>query len=383
MAVTPPTEVNKTVEKLPGAAGGSATGVTTTAPAPGWTNLFDREHLDGWFKYDVNPLKPGFDGTVQIRNSIYDWGSPVRDAIIRAKVRKINGKNLALLLRGDKTGHYVAWFDGDKKFGIRVWRGKEHMELSEVQCKQRFPDFFVMEFSAIGDQLILTANGEEISRVHDQIRQMGTVGISVIGNSLFRDVQVKVLDKDASPRAGTTATRLALEWTNLLDREHLDGWSKIDVNRLKPGFDGTVQIRNSIYDWGSPVRDAIIRAKVRMIDGECLALLLRGDKTGHYVAWFDGDKKFGIRVWRGKQTMKLSEVQCKHSFPDFFVMEFSAIGDQLILTANGEEILRIHDQLRQMGSVGIKAVRGNSLFRDVQVKVLDKDTPHTATGGGQ
>jgi hypothetical protein len=187
-----------------GPAGSAVTQGPKMTVSPGWINLLDREHLGGWAKGKGDAaLEPGPDGTVNISRSRYLWGAPVHDAIIRAKVHKIDGRGPALILRGDEKGHYAAFFNGRRhSFDIIMWRRGQQphtTELSQGQYKRQLPDFFIMDFSAIGDQLTLIANGEEILRVNDKTLQTGCVGINAQGGtSLFRDVQVQVLNKDAS-----------------------------------------------------------------------------------------------------------------------------------------------------------------------------------------
>jgi serine/threonine protein kinase len=157
------------------------------------------------------------------------------------------------------------------------------------------------------------------------------------------------------------------EWRNLLEPAQLGGW----VTAPQPDPDGTFTCRSRGYAWGTGIHDVRIRATVQMISGQFLSLALRDTDGTRYFAFFNGGDWFGICLHSGEKTLDLGEGHASRTFAGPFVMEFSAIGDQLVLSADGEEVLRVRDGLLKSGSAGFGTYKGDSIYKDIQVQVLD------------
>jgi len=144
-------------------------------------------------------LKLDAGGMVEVDKAGYLWGDQMGDATIQASVRKVSGQNLSLILRrtgkSPKASNYAAWFNGGAGFGIGDNVDGKWTDLATVKAPKPYNDFFTMQFSAIGEQLILSVNGEEILRASDGKLKTGCVGIATRGGmSQFKDIQLRVID---------------------------------------------------------------------------------------------------------------------------------------------------------------------------------------------
>jgi hypothetical protein len=121
------------------------------------------------------------------------------DVIIRARVKKLSGQNLAMYLRRDaehapKRG-YSAWFNGGNWFGIHSVRQKK--SVMECHTPTNFDDYFEFAFSAVGEMLTIYVDGKRIGQVRDPDYRLGLgfLGINAFhSRSLFQDVEIMILD---------------------------------------------------------------------------------------------------------------------------------------------------------------------------------------------
>ena len=125
-----------------------------------------------------------------------------KDIVIRAKVKKFPGKNVAMNLRYTaRDSFYVAWFAGGNYFGMEKAVQGQWQELKTVHTDRQYDGHFEMEFAAIGDILTLRIDGQEIIRLRDQSHDSGTFGI--VANAWPRGVQPGT---GANPRQGLEAS---------------------------------------------------------------------------------------------------------------------------------------------------------------------------------
>ena len=126
-------------------------------------------------------------------------GQRAGDLIIRARVKKVSGKNLAITIRRNppKRGSYCAWFAGGHSFGILKWNDDgRKIDLGEWRAPANFEDRFEFAFSAVGDVLTIYAEGKRIGEVRDADYRLGALEIGAYrGRSLFQDVEIMILDK--------------------------------------------------------------------------------------------------------------------------------------------------------------------------------------------
>ena len=130
--------------------------------------------------------------------------------------------------------------------------------------------------------------------------------------------------------------------------------------------------------------DVIIRARVKKVTGQNLGIGLRRDenyprKRG-YSAWFNGGDWFGIFKF-GEGPNDLLQLHTPTNFADYFEFAFSAVGDILTIYVDGKRVGEIRDRDYRRGSLSIHALRGRSLFQNVEIMILDKRVPSTDNSG--
>jgi serine/threonine protein kinase/tetratricopeptide (TPR) repeat protein len=137
--------------------------------------------------------------------------------------------------------------------------------------------------------------------------------------------------------------------------------------------------------------DVIIRARVKKVSGQNLGLFLRAEELplserqpggkwarSSYAAWFNGGNWFGVFKSGEGTTGDLGQWHTPSNFDDYFEFAFSAVGETLTVYADGKRVGEVRDADYRRGSLGISALRGRSLFQDVEIMILDKES---APGG--
>ncbi len=149
------------------------------------------------------------------------------DVIIRAKVKKVTGQNLAIGLRRDenrprKRG-YGAYFNGGDWFGI--WKfGEVPKDLRQFRTATSFEDHFEFAFSAVGDILTVYVDGKRIGEARDPDYRLGSLSIHALhGRSLFQNVEVMILDRPVPPDDDTG-------FKPLFNGKDLKGWKPLLEN---------------------------------------------------------------------------------------------------------------------------------------------------------
>ena len=162
-----------------------------------WVRLpQSRQQLDKW------RLKK----EVTVRNGMFSLSgstglshkTDAKNIVIRAKVRKVQGQNLMLMVRANREGYYSAWYNGGGWFGIGKNIANEFIDIEMVTINN-FPEvFFEMQFAAIDEVLILYVNRKETLRVRDQDIDSGVwVAFTVYKEALgqFKDIEILVPSK--------------------------------------------------------------------------------------------------------------------------------------------------------------------------------------------
>ena len=125
-------------------------------------------------------------------------------------------------------------------------------------------------------------------------------------------------------------------------------------------------------------RDVIVRAQVRKLSGQNLAIQLRHTKgVGYYEGWYNGGDDFGIGK-RGKQpfaNLQAGRIGREFKPDDFVEMTVSVVGDLFALYVEGRQVYSFQDKEQDRGMVSFHAFNGKSLFKDVEYQILDADTP--------
>jgi hypothetical protein len=129
-------------------------------------------------------------------------------------------------------------------------------------------------------------------------------------------------------------------------------------------------------------RDISIRAQVKFIEGQNALLGVRGlqgdggysvgctrDRNGTFVFFLglmDGKGKEGR--WRDLRSVRRKDV-----YRDFFELRLTAVSDQFTVHVNGEKLLEARDSTKlRVGEPGIGTTRGRAMFKEIEVKILDK-----------
>ena len=126
-------------------------------------------------------------------------GYPVitKDVSIRAKAKKVSGQNIRLALRQSDSGGYSAWFSGGRRFGIGKVVGGKYVTLIMGDSSESCDDFFDFDFSAMGDTLTLSVNGQPLLITHDSSHSAGTVSVGGLGSGLFKDVAMFIPTRES------------------------------------------------------------------------------------------------------------------------------------------------------------------------------------------
>jgi hypothetical protein len=182
---------------------------------------------------------------------------------------------------------------------------------------------------------------------------------------------------DSKPSYADLAGLTEGKWISLLpSRDKLTGW-QVPVEGVRYA-DGVVEL-------GGPspgsmchsinAKDMVIRARVRKLKGLNLGLRLRNQKNGFYVAWYNGrgSRLFGLGMMSQEGWTGFGRIELAEDPGGFCELTFAAVGDTLILYVNGEELMRRRDTTYKSGSPGIATAPGRSQFKDIEVKVLDRD----------
>ncbi len=152
------------------------------------------------------------------------------------------------------------------------------------------------------------------------------------------------------------------------------GWN-INGDAIFALPDGSLQVRapstsSCVASYRVVAKDAYIRAKVKKVSGQSLALRLRSSADGYYCAWFNGGNWFGIGKGVQGGFQDLATKRHSQGFDDcFFDFEFRAIGNKLSIYANGQLVVEARDTDFSMGSLGISAYRGTSDFKNVELLI--------------
>ncbi len=172
---------------------------------------------------------------------------------------------------------------------------------------------------------------------------------------------------------------------------HPDKARRLPFNRLTPVFtsskellgwnaegadfaynNGILDLRDSSIYYAVEAADMAIQAKVKKASGQNVSLHLRNGVNGNYAAWYDGDSEFGIGKTVNGRWENLNRIRVPNRPIEGFVFGFAVTGQTLAAFVNGQAILQAEDSTHAEGSPGLAAVGGNSLFADVQLKLLDK-----------
>lgn len=175
------------------------------------------------------------DGTVELDNTRLALPIHARDVIVRAHVRVLEGKNVLIKLRQAGRDSHQAWFSGTS-FGLGEARNGEWAALATpARFKQPKQGSVLMQFAAIGDRLILCANGRELRRIRVDRALEGTIELGTWeATGTFRNIAVRPLPADADG---------VPDFASLLTFEHsFTGWRATDDARVSVDEAGSLSV---------------------------------------------------------------------------------------------------------------------------------------------
>lgn len=165
-----------------------------------WVDLLASSHAIDWDqeKGPVNKKRvPQQDGSILL-NGFCLYGRDFANGRIHARVRKISGQNLALMLRTSTSGWYGAYCNGGTSFGIGMFKDGRWTDFAGGVSKP-YDGLAEMEFVASGQDLILLVGGQELIHVKDPSFTSGRAGILAMIQSQMADIRLKILDDAVAP----------------------------------------------------------------------------------------------------------------------------------------------------------------------------------------
>jgi serine/threonine protein kinase len=145
-------------------------------------------------------------------------------------------------------------------------------------------------------------------------------------------------------------------------------------------YDKTLELHNSAVDFKVVAKDASIRARAKWLPGSGdhhINLTLRSSASGCYRARFFGDRRFDIikRLAGNPYPIVLATTELATPHDDFFDFEFSAIGETLTVSVDGQPILSAQDSSHTEGAVAFgSSAGGNGLLRDMAMRLPSKES---------
>lgn len=146
-------------------------------------------------------------------------------------------------------------------------------------------------------------------------------------------------------------------------------WKKNNRADQRNWENGILTLENRAIAFnGIQAKDVSFRAKVKFIEGNNCALIIRGKHGGGGLyALFDRDG--GKTLVAFLNTKSSAWLNLKD---DFFQMCVTAVGDEATIQVNGATVVRHRTTYLEPGHVSITAFDARGLFKDLEVKILDK-----------
>jgi hypothetical protein len=161
------------------------------------------------------------------------------------------------------------------------------------------------------------------------------------------------LDKDTPGSSGW-------DWTNNKRTTHQEKWDN-----------GVLTLENRAISFNSiQAQDISFRAKVKFIEGNNCALTIRSKQGGAADLYALFSKKPGNKLYVAFLNTNASATVNVPN--DFVLFEVTAIGDQATIQVNGVTAVRYRVKSLQSGPISITAYDARGLFKDLEVKILDK-----------
>lgn len=157
------------------------------------------------------------DGQTELHaENLYFTDIIAKDAIIRAKIQKLEGSWGGLLLRSNHR--HIAVYAADRQhFHVWLHDGKTHIRLADIHLEEEEDEFFELALATIGKTISVYVNGKRVFEREDK-RITELPGMPALRASAaaprstfqFKDVEVMVLDPPVSPEKKEQLT--AMQW---------------------------------------------------------------------------------------------------------------------------------------------------------------------------
>ncbi len=171
----------------------------------GWLHLFDGQRLYGCTP-EASDLQSGrvrLEGRLlRLDSAILHFNVDANDLEVRARLKKVSGEDLKLTVRNTTAGGWrgcATFFYGGNRFRTGKNDGTEFKPLAAGRATKPYDDFFNLEVVALGDELRLKADDEEIYNAAGSSVDYGGVRFAAEGGTtLFERIEVRILDKDTN-----------------------------------------------------------------------------------------------------------------------------------------------------------------------------------------
>lgn len=177
--------------------------VVPTIPKPdadGWITLFDGSNLYASSPENSEKIKIE-DGCLSVDSSWVRFNFIARNVAIRTQVKRLSASDIVLGCRAGILDRKVeAWLETKYSKGGRFSIGSvidSKWEIVNKDAPVDYNDFFKFELIAMENKITAFANDQEVnSAVISEVEKAGSFGVqSLFGISLFRSIQVKILDE--------------------------------------------------------------------------------------------------------------------------------------------------------------------------------------------
>ena len=167
-------------------------------------------------------------------------------------------------------------------------------------------------------------------------------------------------------------------WIHLFDGDRLCG-SIPQSSDSQPGNvqmdGGLLRVDSAIVQFNLDCNDLEFRARLKKTSGRYVKITIRNIARPVWqgcATFFAGDDKFFTEKIDDKEALDLISTNAPGPYDNFFDLDITAIGDNLTLKANGKVVYSIQGSSVGYGGIRIYSDRGTTLFKDIQVKILDK-----------
>jgi hypothetical protein len=184
-----------------------------------------------------------------------------------------------------------------------------------------------------------------------------------------------------SPDVGVHAAGAVPEWIDMLADAHRAEWVLGKTATITPQRDGSAIVGGRCV-FNADFADGRIRGRARKISGQSLSLCLRNSDAGCYNAFCYGGRSFGIGVALKNARWKVLGAAQSKPYTGMADIEFSVVGQDLVLTVEGEELIHVKDaSLKRGGAIlGTFGPNAHAQVADLRLQVLDGVADAPAAG---